>query len=207
MSDAWSYLSDEQHAAAKAAVRLLEDADMRFMMLLFGSNKAGAILANIEPADGVTLVEGALAGPPRPPVEGSSSRSRSNKGDCNEPDRNSHRRAGRARPRRFTPGRQGERGPRRRQRPTRRFIAGYDAGLHDGRLEREEPRPRPRHPSATSPPTGGRRRKPSPGPCAPSASGRSCSKRRPGKRSSWPSPSSTPPATSRRSPSSSTRTG
>ena len=60
MSDGWSYLNDRQQAAAKAAANLLEDADMRFVMMLFGEDERGAILANIEPADSVKLVEGAL---------------------------------------------------------------------------------------------------------------------------------------------------
>ena len=61
MTEAWSQLTDRQQRAAKAAANLLEDADMRFVMMLFGADKAGAILANIEPADGVKLIEGALA--------------------------------------------------------------------------------------------------------------------------------------------------
>ena len=61
MRTAWSHLTDRQQEAAKAAARLLADADLRFLMLLFGADKAGAILANIEPADSVKLIEGALA--------------------------------------------------------------------------------------------------------------------------------------------------
>ena len=61
MNSAWRHLTGQQQEAAKAAARLLADADLRFLMLLFGGNHAGAILANIEPADSVKLVEGALA--------------------------------------------------------------------------------------------------------------------------------------------------
>ena len=62
MTSAWSQLTDRQQAAASAAGRLLAEADLRFLMLLFAdASEAGAILANIEPADSVKLIEGALA--------------------------------------------------------------------------------------------------------------------------------------------------
>lgn len=60
MSQGWDLLTPHQQDAAKAAARLIEDQGMNFMMLLFGENKQGAIIANIEPADAVRLIEVAL---------------------------------------------------------------------------------------------------------------------------------------------------
>jgi hypothetical protein len=61
MSRGWDMLSEQQQEAAKAAARLIEDQGMTFMMLLFGRDKQGAIIANIEPDDAVRLIEMALA--------------------------------------------------------------------------------------------------------------------------------------------------
>lgn len=61
MSARWDHLSREQQDAARAAARLIEDQGMTFMMLLFGEEKQGAIIANIEPADAIRLIEMALA--------------------------------------------------------------------------------------------------------------------------------------------------
>ena len=60
MSQGWDLLTPHQQDAAKAAARLIEDQGMNFMMLLFGENKQGAIIANIEPGDAVRLIEIAL---------------------------------------------------------------------------------------------------------------------------------------------------
>ena len=60
MSQGWDLLSREQQDAARAAARLIEDQDMTYLMLLFCQNKEGAIIANIEPADAVRLIEHAL---------------------------------------------------------------------------------------------------------------------------------------------------
>jgi hypothetical protein len=60
MSVGWDLLSEPQQRAAKAAARLIEDQDMTFLMLLYGENKQGAIVANIEPADAVKMIEFAL---------------------------------------------------------------------------------------------------------------------------------------------------
>ena len=61
MSKGWDLLSPQQQEAARAAARLLEVQDMNFLMLLFGKDERGAILANIEPADAVRLIEMALS--------------------------------------------------------------------------------------------------------------------------------------------------
>ena len=58
--NAWEDLTPQQLASAKAAARLIEAENMTFMMLLFGRERTGAILANIEPADAVKLIENAL---------------------------------------------------------------------------------------------------------------------------------------------------
>jgi len=60
MSKGWDLLTPHQQDAAKAAARLIEAQDMTFMMLLFGHDKQGAIIANIEPTDAVRLIEAAL---------------------------------------------------------------------------------------------------------------------------------------------------
>jgi len=58
--NAWEDLTPQQLASAKAAARLIEAENMTFMMLLFGRERTGAILANIAPADAVKLIENAL---------------------------------------------------------------------------------------------------------------------------------------------------
>jgi len=58
--DAWRQLSAEQQKAAIEAARLIQAADMQFMMLLFGEGKTGAIVANIEPPNAINLIEEAL---------------------------------------------------------------------------------------------------------------------------------------------------
>lgn len=60
MSVAWSQLSPHQLEAASAAARLIEEAELQFMMMLFSPNGVGAVIGNIEPADAVRLIEGAL---------------------------------------------------------------------------------------------------------------------------------------------------
>lgn len=62
MSDhiGWALLADEQQEAGKAAARLIEDADLKFVMMLYRDDRIGAIVSNIEPADAVELIEGAL---------------------------------------------------------------------------------------------------------------------------------------------------
>ena len=59
MNDAWSQLTLKQQAAAKAAARVIEDEDLQFLILLFGDDKRGAIVGNIEPKDAVRLIEAA----------------------------------------------------------------------------------------------------------------------------------------------------
>ena len=56
----WKLLGAEQQMAARVAASLIEDADMRFVMMLFGDDKQGAVVSNIEPADAVKLIEAAL---------------------------------------------------------------------------------------------------------------------------------------------------
>jgi hypothetical protein len=60
MSRAWDMLSPHQQEAAKAAARLIEEAELQFMMMLFSAGGVGAVLGNIEPIDAVRLIEGAL---------------------------------------------------------------------------------------------------------------------------------------------------
>jgi hypothetical protein len=60
MSRAWDMLSPHQQEAAKAAARLIEEAELQFMMMLFSHGGVGAVLGNIEPTDAVRLIEGAL---------------------------------------------------------------------------------------------------------------------------------------------------
>jgi hypothetical protein len=60
MSVAWDMLSPHQQEAAKAAARLIEEAELQFMMMLFSDGGVGAVLGNIEPVDAVRLIEGAL---------------------------------------------------------------------------------------------------------------------------------------------------
>lgn len=60
MSQGWDLLTAHQQEAARAAARLIEDQGMTFMMILFGQDKQGALVANIEPADAIRLIEIAL---------------------------------------------------------------------------------------------------------------------------------------------------
>jgi len=60
MNDAWRQLSAEQQEAVIEAARLIQAADMQFLMLLFGEGKTGAIVANIEPSNAINLIEEAL---------------------------------------------------------------------------------------------------------------------------------------------------
>lgn len=53
-------LNDEQQAAIRQASAILREADLIFIMMLFGEDKRGAIAANIEPANAVRLIETAL---------------------------------------------------------------------------------------------------------------------------------------------------
>ena len=62
MTDPWKdVLSAEQRAAASAGARLVEDADLRFVMLLFAEDGRGAVIGNIDPARSVRMIEQALA--------------------------------------------------------------------------------------------------------------------------------------------------
>jgi hypothetical protein len=61
MSSAWTRLTDEQQAAAKHAARVIEAEGLQFLLLLFGDDKRGAIIGNIEPAEAVRLIEAAHA--------------------------------------------------------------------------------------------------------------------------------------------------
>jgi hypothetical protein len=60
MSVAWDMLSPHQQEAAKAAARLIEEAELQFMMMLFSAGGVRAVIGNIEPVDAVRLIEGAL---------------------------------------------------------------------------------------------------------------------------------------------------
>jgi hypothetical protein len=57
---AWDHLSPHQQEAAKAAARLIEEAELQFMMMLFSQGGVGAVIGNIEPTDAIRLIEGAL---------------------------------------------------------------------------------------------------------------------------------------------------
>ena len=61
MTTGWDLLNEQQHEAARAAARVIGDADMTFLMLLFGPDKQGAILSNVEPLNAIGLIEQALA--------------------------------------------------------------------------------------------------------------------------------------------------
>jgi hypothetical protein len=60
MSRPWDMLAPHQQEAAKAAARLIEEAELQFMMMLFSHGGVGAVIGNIEPTDAVRLIEGAL---------------------------------------------------------------------------------------------------------------------------------------------------
>lgn len=60
MSAAWAQLSPHQQEAAQAAARLIQEAELTFVMMLFSANGVGAVLGNMEPGDAVRLIEGAL---------------------------------------------------------------------------------------------------------------------------------------------------
>ena len=60
MSRAWEHLSPHQQEAAKAAARLIEEAELQFMMMLFSHGGVSAVIGNIEPTDAIRLIEGAL---------------------------------------------------------------------------------------------------------------------------------------------------
>lgn len=60
MKTGWDHLNDQQHEAARAAARVIGEADMTFLMLLFGPDMQGAILSNVEPDNAVRLIEQAL---------------------------------------------------------------------------------------------------------------------------------------------------
>jgi hypothetical protein len=60
MSVAWDLLSPHQKEAAKAAARLIEEAELQFMMMLFSTTGVCAVIGNIEPPDAIRLIEAAL---------------------------------------------------------------------------------------------------------------------------------------------------
>jgi hypothetical protein len=60
MSNSWTRLTREQQDACSAAARLVEDADMRFVFMMFGRDGVGAVISNVEPADAAPMIEQAL---------------------------------------------------------------------------------------------------------------------------------------------------
>ena len=56
----WDLMDAGQQAASKAAARLIEDAKLRFVMMLFRDDRVGAVISNIDPAQAVGLIEQAL---------------------------------------------------------------------------------------------------------------------------------------------------
>jgi acyl-CoA synthetase (AMP-forming)/AMP-acid ligase II len=57
----WAQLTPKQQAAAKVAARVIEDEGLQYLILLFGADKRGAIIGNIEPSQAVSLIEAAHA--------------------------------------------------------------------------------------------------------------------------------------------------
>jgi hypothetical protein len=56
----WDVMDLDQQAAAKAAARLIEDARLTFVMMLFRDDSFGAVISNIDPPNAVGLIEQAL---------------------------------------------------------------------------------------------------------------------------------------------------
>ena len=56
----WDFMDANQQAASKAAARLIEDAKLTFVMMLFRDDKIGAVISNIDPPQAVGLIEQAL---------------------------------------------------------------------------------------------------------------------------------------------------
>jgi hypothetical protein len=61
MTSMWAYLSQQEQDAAAAAARVIEDAGLRFVLLLFTEDNVGAVISNIEPRDAAPRIEQALA--------------------------------------------------------------------------------------------------------------------------------------------------
>ena len=57
----WDLLDLDQQAASKAAARLIEDAKLKFVMMLFSGDRIGAVISNIDPPNAVGLIEQALS--------------------------------------------------------------------------------------------------------------------------------------------------
>ena len=60
MSNGWTRLTKEQQDACSAAARVVEDANMRFVFMLFSREGVGAVISNIEPGDAVPMIDAAL---------------------------------------------------------------------------------------------------------------------------------------------------
>ena len=56
----WDLMDADQQAASKAAARLIEDAKLRFVLMLFRDDNFGAVISNIDPPNAVGLIEQAL---------------------------------------------------------------------------------------------------------------------------------------------------
>lgn len=60
MKTGWDMLNDHQQAAGVAASRLIQDADLTYVLMLLRDDKVGAVISNIAPPNAVELIEGAL---------------------------------------------------------------------------------------------------------------------------------------------------
>lgn len=52
----WDKLTEDEQVAASVAGKLLEDAKMRFVIMLFGASGQGAVISNIAPGDAAGMI-------------------------------------------------------------------------------------------------------------------------------------------------------
>jgi hypothetical protein len=57
----WDDLPAAKRAAATAALKILEDVDVKFVLMVFWADGVGAVLSNIEPGRAIEPMEQALA--------------------------------------------------------------------------------------------------------------------------------------------------
>jgi hypothetical protein len=56
MMNGWELLTKQQQAAASVASALVEDAELRFVFMLFAHNGMGAVISNIAPGDAANMI-------------------------------------------------------------------------------------------------------------------------------------------------------